>query len=89
MSDYGLDDLAIGVRSPAEAKDISSNSVSRPALRPAQSPVQWVPGVLSLGQSAAHLQFSVVQIIVAMVTSEETPINLLYFREYVCVSLTN
>jgi hypothetical protein len=28
-------------------------SVSRPALRPTQPPVQWVPGVLSQGQSAA------------------------------------
>jgi hypothetical protein len=43
VSDYGLDDRAIGVRSPAEAKDFSS--VSRPALGPTQLPVQWVPGV--------------------------------------------
>jgi hypothetical protein len=28
-------------------------SVSRPALRPTQPPVQWVPGVVSPGQSAA------------------------------------
>jgi hypothetical protein len=27
-------------------------SESRPALRPTQPPVQWVPGVLSPGQSA-------------------------------------
>jgi hypothetical protein len=28
-------------------------SVSRPAVGPTQPPVQWVPGVLSSGQSAA------------------------------------
>jgi hypothetical protein len=43
VSDYGLDDRAIGVRSPAGAKDLSS--VSRPVLGPTQHPVQRVPGV--------------------------------------------
>jgi hypothetical protein len=53
VSDYGLDDRAIGVRSPAGAKDFFSlSSVSRPALVPTQ-PLQWVPWVLSPGQSAA------------------------------------
>jgi hypothetical protein len=47
VSDYGLDDRAIGVRFPAGAKDFSS--VSRPALGPTQPSVQWVPGVLSPG----------------------------------------
>jgi hypothetical protein len=50
VSDYGLDDQAIVVQSPAEAKGFSSLApVSRPALRPTQPPVQWVPGVLSPG----------------------------------------
>jgi hypothetical protein len=51
MSDHGLDDRAIGVRSPAGAKDFffPLTSVSRPALGPTQPPVQWVPGVLSPG----------------------------------------
>jgi hypothetical protein len=49
MSGYGLEDRAIGVRSPAGAKIFSLTSMSRPALGPTQSPVQWVPGVLSPG----------------------------------------
>jgi hypothetical protein len=52
VSDYGLDDGAIEVRSPAEAKGFPL--VSRSALGPTQPPVQWVPGVLSPGQSAAE-----------------------------------
>jgi hypothetical protein len=47
LSGYGLDDRAIGVRSPAGAKDFYSN------LWPTQPPVRWVPGVLSPGHSAA------------------------------------
>jgi hypothetical protein len=50
VSDYGLDDQAIGVRFPAGAMDFSS--VSRPALRPTQPPVQWVPEVPSPGVKA-------------------------------------
>jgi hypothetical protein len=53
VSDYGLDDRVIGVRSPAGAKDFPLASVSRPVLRPTQPPIQWLPGVLSPGQSAA------------------------------------
>jgi hypothetical protein len=53
VSGYGLDDRAIGVPSPAGAKVFPLTSVSRPALRPTQHPVQWVPVVLFLGQSAA------------------------------------
>jgi hypothetical protein len=39
VSGYGLDDWAIGNRSPVEAKGLS-----RPALGITQPPVQWVPG---------------------------------------------
>jgi hypothetical protein len=49
VSDYGLDDRAIGVRSPAGAEIFPLASVSRPALGPTQPPVQWLPGVLSPG----------------------------------------
>jgi hypothetical protein len=53
VSDYGLDDRAIGVRSPAGENDFSSSlCVQRPALGPTQPPVQWVPGVLSPGVKA-------------------------------------
>jgi hypothetical protein len=44
VSDYGLDDRANGVRSPAGAKDFF--------LGAPQLPVQWVPGVLSPGVKA-------------------------------------
>jgi hypothetical protein len=48
VSDYGLDDRAIGVRSPAEANDFFLlTSMFRSALRPTQPPIQWIPGVLS------------------------------------------
>jgi hypothetical protein len=49
VSGYGLDDWAIKVRSPAGARIFPLSSVSRPALGPTQPPVQWVPGVFSLG----------------------------------------
>jgi hypothetical protein len=51
VSDYGLDDQVIGVRAPQGQRIFPLTSVSRPALRPTQPPVQWVPGVLCPGQS--------------------------------------
>jgi hypothetical protein len=52
VSDYGLDDRVIGVRSPAGKMIFPLSSVSRPALGPTQPPVQWVLGVLSQGVKA-------------------------------------
>jgi hypothetical protein len=52
VSDYRLDDRAIGVRSPAGERIFSLTSVSRLALRPTQPPVQWVLRVLSPGVKA-------------------------------------
>jgi hypothetical protein len=52
VSDYGLDDRAIGVRSLAGQKIFPLTSVPRPALGPTQPPVQLVPGVLSPGVKA-------------------------------------
>jgi hypothetical protein len=52
VSDYGLDDRAIGVRSPAGKRIFPLTSVSRPALGPTQPPVQWVPWVFSPGVKA-------------------------------------
>jgi hypothetical protein len=49
VSDYGLDDRAIGVRSRQGQRIFPVASVSRPALGPTQLPVQWVPRVLSPG----------------------------------------
>jgi hypothetical protein len=40
-------DWAAGVRSLADAKDFPLTSVSRPNLKPTQTPIQWVTVVLS------------------------------------------
>jgi hypothetical protein len=52
VSDYGLDDRAIGVRFPAGAMDFSSNLCVQTGSGPTQPPVQWVSGVLYPGVKA-------------------------------------
>jgi hypothetical protein len=52
VSDYGLDDRAIGVRSPAGAKDFSSNLCVQTGSGAHPAPVQWVPEVLFPGVKA-------------------------------------
>jgi hypothetical protein len=47
-------DWTTGLRSPAKAKDFPLASVSRPALRPTQPPVQWVPAVLSQSKARSE-----------------------------------
>jgi hypothetical protein len=49
VTHYGLDDQAIEVRSPAEAKIFPLSSVSRQALGSTQPPVQWVKVIHSPG----------------------------------------
>jgi hypothetical protein len=49
VSDYGLDYRAIEVRSPTEAEDFSSIPCVQTGSGPTQPPIQWIPGVLSLG----------------------------------------
>jgi hypothetical protein len=46
VSDYGLDDRG---SIPGRDRIFPLASVSRPALRPTEPPVQWVLGVLSPG----------------------------------------
>jgi hypothetical protein len=45
---YWLDDRGVGVRVPG-IKNFHFSMSSRPALGSTQSPIQWVPGILSLG----------------------------------------
>jgi hypothetical protein len=49
-TDYGLDDRGTGVRDPVESMIFSSPS----RLGPTQSPIQWVPEVLSPRREADH-----------------------------------
>jgi hypothetical protein len=44
-----MDDRVVGVRFPVGTRDFSPVHTSRPALRPAQPPIQWVPGAVFLG----------------------------------------
>jgi hypothetical protein len=54
VSDYRLDNQQSGF-DPRQGQSIFPvTSVSRPALRPIQPPVQWVLVVLSLGCDADH-----------------------------------
>jgi hypothetical protein len=46
---YGLDDLLIEVRFPAEDANSFLDTISRPALGATQPPISWVPAALSLG----------------------------------------
>jgi hypothetical protein len=52
VSEYRLDDRAIEVRSPAEARDFSSKLCVQTAMGPTQPSVQWVPGGSFLGGKA-------------------------------------
>jgi hypothetical protein len=60
MSDYGLDDQAIGVRSPAEANNFSSNlcvhtgSGAHPASYPIGTGVPFPGGKARPGRDANH-----------------------------------
>jgi hypothetical protein len=53
VSDYGLDDRAIGVRSPVGAKDFSSNLCVQTGSGANPSSCTMGTGVLSPGQSEA------------------------------------
>jgi hypothetical protein len=45
VTGYGLDDWGVKVQVPVGSRMFSTSS--RPVLRPAQYPIQWVPGALS------------------------------------------
>jgi hypothetical protein len=49
VSDFGLDDWATGVRSPAGAKDFSSSLCIQTGSEAHPASCKWVPGVLSPG----------------------------------------
>jgi hypothetical protein len=49
VSDYRLDDRETRVRSPAEAKDLSSSLCVQTGLGRTQPPFQWVPWFISPG----------------------------------------
>jgi hypothetical protein len=53
VSDYGLDTGWLGFDARQGQRIFPLASVSRPVVGPTQPPIQWVPGILSPGQSAA------------------------------------
>jgi hypothetical protein len=48
MTDYGLEDRMVGVRSPEGAGVFLFDTMSRPDLGHTQLPTHWVAGTLSL-----------------------------------------
>jgi hypothetical protein len=51
-TDYGLGDRGVGIRVPVGSRIFSTSS--RPAMRPTQPPIQWVPGLKGPGHEADH-----------------------------------
>jgi hypothetical protein len=51
---YGLDDRGVGVRVLVGSRILFSSMSSKLALGSTKPPIQWVPGVLSLGHEADH-----------------------------------
>jgi hypothetical protein len=49
VSDYGMDDRVIEVRSPTGQRIFPSSLCIQTGSGPTQPPIQWVPGVLSQG----------------------------------------
>jgi hypothetical protein len=45
--------------SPSRVKNFLFSTLSRPALGPTKSPIQWVPGVLSRGQSGRGVKMTI------------------------------
>jgi hypothetical protein len=44
---YGMDDRGVGSSSPGRVKNFLLCTSSRPALKPTQPPIHWIPGILS------------------------------------------
>jgi hypothetical protein len=67
LSDYGLDDRG---SIPGRGNGLFHRHVFRPALRPTQPPVQWVPGVLSQGVKCGRGETLTTHPIYAVVVNE-------------------
>jgi hypothetical protein len=83
VSVYGLDERAIEFRYPAEARDLPLASVSRPALRPTQAPVQGVPASFPRGKARPRLDADRSPTSSADVVNEEE----LYLLSLSCASI--